>query len=161
MEIKLSPELTSYGLPQYATAGSVAVDLRAFWTDGDQGKFSYTNGVAVDPGRRFTFNTGLSLDMRGYYLGQPCRLGAEIHSRSGLGTKGLVLANGVGVIDEDYTSELKVTLLNTSGKPFRVLRGDRIAQLKFVRVPILTFTVVKEFSRGQSGRGGFGSTGVA
>lgn len=99
--------------------------------------------------------------MRGHTNALGTRLAAVILPRSGLGTKGLVLANSVGLVDEDYNAEIKVVLHNTSNKPFTIRRGDRIAQLMFVQVPRITFKVVHEFTAMASGRGGFGSTGVA
>ena len=83
-----------------------------------------------------------------------------VYSRSGLGAvQGLTVAQGVGVIDPDYRGEIAVVLLNTSGEPRRLRRGDRIAQLVFQ--PAFQVELEESDSLGQTGRGsgGFGHTG--
>ncbi len=84
-----------------------------------------------------------------------------VYSRSGLGTKdGLVVSQGVGVIDPDYRGEILVSLLNTSDQPRTVTRGQRIAQLVFQ--PIARALIVPEQSLSETSRGagGFGHTGA-
>lgn len=83
--------------------------------------------------------------------------------RSGLGhKKGLVLGNGVGLIDGDYQAEWFVSAWNRGQEEIiEILPGDRIAQVIFVPVISPRFTVVEEFSnRTERALGGFGSTGV-
>ena len=80
--------------------------------------------------------------------------------RSGLGHKhGIVLGNGVGLIDADYQGPLMVSCLNRSADEFLVQPGDRIAQLVFMPVARARFEVVDEFDASDRGTGGFGSTG--
>ena len=85
-----------------------------------------------------------------------------IHSRSGL-TKdwGLVVANGVGVIDSDYRGEVGVLIYN-QGKYDKILEeGTRVAQLVIQEVPEVTLVEeVGDMSDTKRGDGGFGHTGT-
>ncbi|GAC1366402.1 MAG: dUTP diphosphatase [Ktedonobacteraceae bacterium] len=74
--------------------------------------------------------------------------------------KGLLIPNGVGVIDQDYSGEgdeLLVSVYNFRDAPVTVARGERIAQGIFVPIARVVWTEVDEVGKG---RGGFGSTGV-
>ena len=74
--------------------------------------------------------------------------------------KGLQLANGVGVIDQDYCGEedeLKMQAYNFTDAPVTIERGERIAQAVFVKVAVPDFVEVE--SMNNLSRGGFGSTG--
>ena len=81
--------------------------------------------------------------------------------RSGLGVKGIMPANVLGLIDSDYQGELIVHLKNHGNEKFLVQNGDRIAQLVFMPVEHVMFSVVTDnFSHiTDRGEGGFGSTG--
>lgn len=73
---------------------------------------------------------------------------------------GICLANGVGVIDEDYRGEIGVVLYNAGGQPFVVENGMRIAQLVVMpRFPV-QLVKVNQLDETERGEGGFGSTGV-
>ena len=84
-----------------------------------------------------------------------------IASRSSLPLKkGLMLANGVGIVDQDYQGpedEVRVLVHNFTDRPVNVARGERLAQGIFVRVGRVDWAEV-EVLAGDS-RGGFGSTG--
>ncbi|MDR2050231.1 MAG: dUTP diphosphatase [Deltaproteobacteria bacterium] len=128
-----------------ATEGSAGFDLRA---DLDE------KGVSVAPGGRCLLNTGLALE--------PLREGvaAFIYSRSGLGgINGLVVAQGVGVIDPDYRGEIRVPLLNTGGETLGLQRGDRVAQMIFQPFYRADFLEAEELGATRRGGGGFGHTG--
>ena len=74
--------------------------------------------------------------------------------------KGLLIPNGVGVIDQDYCGEgdeLKVQVLNFREEAVTVKRGERIAQGIFIPIQRVTWNEVDEMGKG---RGGFGSTGA-
>lgn len=74
--------------------------------------------------------------------------------------KGLLIPNGVGIIDQDYSGEgdeLKVQVFNFRDEAITVNRGERIAQGIFIPVMRVTWDEVDEMGRG---RGGFGSTGA-
>ena len=75
--------------------------------------------------------------------------------------RGLMVANGVGVIDRDYcgtTDEIKVQVLNFTQQPVQVKQGDRLAQGLFVPVTHVTWQEVEGDLR-EGSRGGFGATG--
>lgn len=89
----------------------------------------------------------------GYFLGIFARSSTPLK-------KGLMVANGVGVIDPDYsgpTDEIKIQVLNITDAPVKVTRGDRIAQGILLPCPTVDWEEVAEISA--TSRGGFGSTG--
>ncbi|WP_298069449.1 dUTP diphosphatase [uncultured Mailhella sp.] len=129
----------------YATAGSSGMDLRACMDEAS---------LTVVPGQRICIPSGLCIE-----VGAPGVAGF-LYSRSGLGAvKGLTVAQGVGVIDADYRGELMIWLLNTSGSPVSIRRGDRVAQLVFQPVCRLHPQTVQSLSETERGGGGFGHTG--
>lgn len=128
-----------------ATEQSCGLDLRACFPEQDR---------TIQPGQRTAIPSGLAMDIQ-----QP-GIAGFVFSRSGLGTKqGLVVSQGVGVIDPDYRGEIIVSLLNTSAENRRVAQGQRIAQLVFLPYFPARFTVVDELSLTRRGSGGFGHTG--
>lgn len=131
-------------LPQFATSGSAAMDLRAC-LDGP---------VTLQAGARAVIPTGLAMALPSAdYV-------ALVFARSGLGIKkGVCLSNGVGVIDSDYRGEIAVGLVNLSGEDYTVQPGDRIAQLMVVPVVQPTVTLADELDETGRGSGGLGSTG--
>ncbi len=133
-------------VPEYATAGSAAVDLRAALEGGS---------VTLAPGCRAKIPTGIAISP------ERADVVAVIAGRSGLGAKfGVTLSNGIGVIDSDYRGEISVTLTNHSDIPFTVNDGDRIAQMMFIPVMHADFEISEELDETERGAGGFGSTGV-
>lgn len=147
-------------LPEYATSGSAAVDLRS------------VEDVTIYPGECKMIKTGIAIWIGYDYQAYPGSYGyggsadvaGIIVPRSGLGTKGLILANTIGVIDEDYQGELLISAWNRSrlktGR-IRINKGERIAQMMFVPVIKAQWQVVDEFSNiTERSDGGFGSTGV-
>lgn len=133
--------------PEYATKGSAAVDLRAALNEGEE--------VILAPGERALIPTGVSI--------APERddVVAIVAGRSGLGVRnGVSLSNGIGVIDADYRGEIQVGLINRGNEPFRVVRGDRIAQLFFLPVLHADFLLTEALDETERGAGGFGHTGT-
>ena len=99
--------------------------------------------------------TGLAI-----HLGDP-GLCALVLPRSGLGHKhGIVLGNGIGLIDADYQGPLMISVWNRGAKPFTIEPGDRIAQLLLVPIVRAALQVVDTFEESARGSGGFGHTGV-
>jgi len=140
---KLVPHAT---LPARATAGAAGYDI-----------FS-ADGYIILPGHRVVVSTGITVEL-------PPGTYGRIAPRSGLAVKhGLDCL--AGVIDPDYTGELKVVLLNTDGRnPFVIRPGYRIAQLileKYETVDVVEVpsecTGLVDMSTGR-GAAGFGSTG--
>lgn len=82
--------------------------------------------------------------------------------RSSVGIKkGLVLANGTGIIDAGYRDEIKMALHNTTDHDVIIKDGERLCQFLILERPKLTLNFVKDddsFNEGNRG-GGIGSTG--
>lgn len=133
-----------FPMPEYATVAAAGMDLRAMVDD----------PLTLEPGAAVLIPSGIAI-----HIGDP-GLCAVVLPRSGLGHKhGIVLGNGVGLIDADYQGPLMISCLNRSGEPFLVQPGDRIAQLVFMPLVRARFDVVTEFNASERGAGGFGSTG--
>lgn len=79
--------------------------------------------------------------------------------RSSLGSRGISLANGIGVIDSDYRGEVKVAVHNQSGEDILLSRGERVAQIIVVPFAQVSLHEVIAFGVTERGDGGFGSTG--
>jgi dUTP pyrophosphatase len=133
-----------FPLPQYATAGSAGLDLRA----------CLDKPLVLEPGKAELLPTGLSI-----YVEDP-GLAAVILPRSGLGHKhGIVLGNLVGLIDSDYQGQLMVSVWNRGREPYTVQPGERVAQLVVVPVVQVELQIVEDFSATDRGAGGFGHSG--
>ena len=86
----------------------------------------------------------------------------QLRCRSSLGKKGMIMPNGLGTIDADYRGELKVLATWIGeGDSFTVKAGERVAQLLFAPVPLVTLveTTVEGLDKTERGQGGFGSSG--
>ncbi|HXT72040.1 MAG TPA: dUTP diphosphatase [Vicinamibacterales bacterium] len=136
---RLDPAVT---LPRYETAGAAGFDL------------SSSADITIAAGAIALVPTGLVIGVPpGHFLGVFARSSTPLK-------RGLMVANGVGVVDSDYRGpkdEIKIQVLNFTNAPVSVKKGDRLAQgviLPFVRAE---FQEVAE-APGQT-RGGFGSTG--
>lgn len=81
-------------------------------------------------------------------------------ARSSLFGRGLLMANGVGIIDAGFAGEIKVPLYNAGNSPCEVLSRERIAQLVIVPCELPKFEQVESLGDTERGEGGFGSTGV-
>jgi dUTP pyrophosphatase len=138
---RLDPEVP---LPRYESAGAAGFDLAA------------SADVLVPPGGLALVPTGLVIEVpRGHFLGIFARSSTPLR-------RGLMVANGVGVIDEDYCGpkdEVKIQVLNFTQAPVEVKRGDRIAQGLFI--PVARASWQEEAGDLREGsRGGFGATGT-
>jgi dUTP pyrophosphatase len=124
--------------------------------DGDAGMDLHADEAAhIDPGDRASVGTGLAVAIPEGHAGL-------VLPRSGLAAEhGITLVNTPGLIDSGYRGELRVLLLNTDRtRAFRVMPGDRIAQLVLVKVEAPELAEMGELSETVRGAGGFGSTGV-
>jgi len=131
-------------VPRYATPDSAGLDLTA----------SLDAPVVIEPGERKLVPTGLAIALPRGFEGQ-------VRPRSGLALKhGVTCLNAPGTIDADYRGELQVLLVNLSGEPFVISRGDRIAQLVIAPVSQATLTEVDALDGTERGAGGFGSTAI-
>lgn len=142
----LDPRLGSeFPLPDYATAGSAGMDLRAM----------IDAPLQLAPGEAVLVPSGIAI-----HIGDP-GLCATVLPRSGLGHKqGLVLGNLVGLIDADYQGPLMISLWNRASAPITIAPGDRVAQLVFLPVTRARLRPCDEFDHSARGAGGFGHTGV-
>lgn len=142
MRLQIKRLDAAVGLPQAATTRSAGFDL--------------ASAVDVEiPARSVRLvGTGLVIAVpQGYFLG--------IFARSSTPLKrGLMVANGVGVVDADYcgpADEVKIQLLNFTDSPVHIKRGDRLAQGIVLPAPEIEWQEVAETT--EPTRGGFGSTG--
>lgn len=130
-------------LPQYETADSAGMDLRAHL---DQPQ-------SLVAGERALIPTGLRLEIPSGYEGQ-------VRPRSGLALKrGLTVLNTPGTIDADYRGDVGVILINMSTSTQTVEPGDRIAQIVFAPVTRAQCVEVEDLAESTRSSGGFGSTG--
>ena len=142
---RLDPRVgTNWPIPEVGTPGSAGVDLRACLDE----------PVTLAPGEIILIGTGIAI-----HLEDPgfC---AMILPRSGLGHRGLVLGNLVGLIDSDYQGELKISTWNRGQEPQTIEPGDRIAQMVITPIIQPTFIEVDDFESSSRGEGGFGHTGT-
>lgn len=122
-------------------------------SDGAVGYDLYSSEDAVVP-----CQAGRALVGTGITVVLPPGVYGRVAPRSGLAVKHCINV-GAGVIDPDYTGEIKVVLFNHGEKDFEIKKGDRIAQLvleKCETPPIEEISIVEDTERGSSG---FGSTG--
>lgn len=130
-------------LPEYATAGSAGLDIRAF----------LEQSVVIKPLERVLIPTGLFLEI-------PAGWEAQVRPRSGLAIKqGLTCLNSPGTIDSDYRGEIKVILVNLDAIEHFIHSGDRIAQLVFQQVQQVQWINADVLENSLRGEGGFGHTG--
>lgn len=131
-------------LPEYATALSAGMDLRAHLND----------PITLNPLQRVLVPTGLFIEL-------PQGTEAQIRPRSGLAFKhGVTVLNSPGTIDADYRGEVKVLLVNISDTPFVINDGERIAQMVVAQHATVSWQPATELNDTQRGAGGFGHTGT-
>ena len=131
-------------LPEYATALSAGMDLRA----------DIDAPIILHPFERQLIPTGL-------FIALPAGTEAQIRPRSGLALKyGITVLNSPGTVDADYRGELKVLLVNFSHEDFVIHEGERIAQMVIARYEQVRFAEVENLDQTERGAGGYGHTGV-
>ncbi|MGE0866509.1 MAG: dUTP diphosphatase [Vicinamibacterales bacterium] len=142
MRLKIKRLDPAVGLPEPATAGAAGFDLAA------------AADLEIPPRSIRLVGTGLVIAVPdGHFLGVFARSSTPLK-------RGLMVANGVGIIDADYcgpADEIKIQLLNVTDQPVKVARGDRLAQGVVLPCPQVTWEEVAEMAAPT--RGGFGSTG--
>ncbi len=133
-----------HALPQYATASSAGMDLRA----------NLQEPIELWPMQRCLVPTGL-------FLSLPPGFEAQVRPRSGLALKrGITVLNTPGTIDADYRGEVGVILINLSQEPFTINDGERIAQMVIARHEQAVWEEVDVLDETERGAGGFGHSGV-
>lgn len=137
------PHAQDLPLPRYATEGSAGMDLAA----------AVERDTILNPGETHAIPTGIALALPPGWEGQ-------VRPRSGLALNyGIGMLNAPGTIDSDYRGEIIVLLTNFSGRPFRIRRGDRIAQLVVARCERVTWVESAELPTTGRSAGRFGHTG--
>ena len=127
-------------LPTRGSIGAVGYDL-----------YSNCDGV-IPTSERMLVSTGIAVVLpKGVY--------GRVAPRSGLAVKHGIQV-GAGVIDPDYTGEVKVVLFNHGDKDFEVKKGDRIAQLILERCETPMIKEIGLLEETLRGSDGFGSTGL-
>lgn len=143
MDIKIINK-SHHQLPQYATALSAGMDLRA----------NLSEPIVLEPLCRTMVPTGL-------FIALPEGYEAQIRPRSGLSIKhGVTVINTPGTIDADYRGEICVLLVNLSNEPFTINDGERICQMVIAKHEHVEWTPVEVLDETERGAGGFGHTGV-
>ena len=142
MQVKIVNK-SAFPLPQYATALSAGMDLKA----------NRTEPISLAPLERAMIPTGLFIEL-------PEGFEAQVRPRSGLAAKhGISVLNAPGTIDADYRGEIKVILVNLSNEPFTVNPGERIAQMVVAKHGKVEWQETDQLGETARGEGGFGSTG--
>jgi dUTP pyrophosphatase len=130
--------------------------LPAAQHDGDAGidLYAATDLTLAPRGGRALVPTGIALAIPPGYAG-------FVQPRSGLALRhGVTLVNAPGLVDAGYRDEIRVLLINHDpDEPFKVSRGDRIAQLVIQRFEPVEWDEVDDLSESERGLGGWGSTG--
>jgi dUTP pyrophosphatase len=143
MNIKIINK-SPHSLPEYETAASAGMDLRA----------NLETAVILKPLERTIVKTGLFLEL-------PIGVEAQVRPRSGLAAKkGITVLNAPGTIDADYRGEIGVILVNLSDENFTIENGERVAQLVIAKHERAAWQQVDILGETERGAGGFGSTGV-
>lgn len=141
--VVVAPEGEGLPYPQYATPGSVGVDLRA----------AIEAPVTLAPGERRPVSTGIRIALPEGYEGQ-------VRPRSGLARDhGITMVNSPGTIDADFRGVVHALLINLGAEPFTIERGERIGQLVVAAVARIEWEPVAELPETGRGQGGFGHTG--
>jgi dUTP pyrophosphatase len=131
-------------LPQYMTPHSAGMDICA----------AIENQCTIKPGEILLIPTGFALAI-------PSGFEIQIRPRSGLAARhGIGLINSPGTIDADYRGEVMIPLINLSKIPFKVFRGDRVAQMVVQEIYHAKFDLVEKLEITDRNTGGFGHTGI-
>lgn len=143
METKVTMPIQVLGhQPSYSNEHAAGLDLR----------LTTESPVRLEQGDHFIAHTGLSVEIPEGYFGLIC-------VRSGLGMKGLMLANAIGVIDEDYRGEIRIPFFYHGEEEMVLEDGERVAQMILVPYVQAQCREVEELTDSQRGNRGFGSSG--
>lgn len=137
-------------------------------------KFKKLDENATEPTKSYTTDTGFDLYAceekvcpagkvtkvkTGITFVFPDHYGCQVRCRSGMGSKGLSLANGVGTVDNEYRGDVSALILNTTEEDYLVSVGDRVTQVIFEVV--FPYELEETFDDETTNRGenGWGSSG--
>ena len=134
---------SKHPLPEYATALSAGMDIRA----------NIDSPIVLKPLERKLIPTGLFIEL-------PAGYEAQIRPRSGLAIKkGITVLNSPGTIDADYRGEVCIILVNLSSEDFEIADGERICQMVIAEHAQAEWVEVDVLGDTERGAGGFGHTG--
>lgn len=143
MNLKIKLVDSTLPLPSYQTTGAVAFDLYA------------RTDMVVPPFKATIIPTNIIVKIpKGYFLMLASRSSTPLK-------KSLMVANGIGVVDQDYCGEedeIGLQVLNFSKQDVEVKRGERIGQALLVKITKAD-KIVQVSSMSKKSRGGFGTTG--
>ncbi len=141
MKVRIKRFDTAVPLPEYKTGGAAAADLAA------------REDVTIAPGEVGYALLNVALDPPpGHFV--------QLVARSSLHKRGLIPANGAGIVDPDYSGnndEYKAALLNFSKVSVTIQKGERIMQIVFIPFTKVDWEETDDLGNGN--RGGFGTTG--
>ena len=152
-------------IPSLATRKSACFDLRAYLKSHTKvlayNQYNHKKEILIKnncllmlSGWRYLIPTGIIFDIPiGCYI--------KVHPRSGNALKkGLITANNVGIVDEDYVEESNLIMRNVSQTSIQIDHGDRIAQAELRKVEDFQIKLLNKRPKQKTNRdGGFGSTG--
>lgn len=133
---KLHPDAK---IPNYANSTDAGMDIYSI------------EDVVIEPNHRTLVKTGISIELPHGYV-------SLVWDKSGIAKNGLTKIGGV--IDADYRGEYKIMLHNISSKPYKIERGQKIAQILIQKIEQPKIEVVENLSNTKRGKGGFGSSGL-
>lgn len=138
---KLHPDAK---VPTYAHPTDSGADLYAL----------YDAIIGVNP---ILVHTGIGIEL-------PPGYEAQVRSRSSMAKAGVMVANGIGTIDQGYAGSIGVLLVVPAAAQdlaytYTVRAGDRIGQLVISPIKQASFQEIQELPPSKRGEGGFGSTG--
>ena len=158
---------SSNKLPEYETKGAACADVRA-----DFSSISITNPIKAYGNVEFFFKSDVNRQMirlspssralipTGLHVSIPEGYEIQVRMRSGLSLKtGLMMCNGIGTIDSDYTGNIGVILTNQGFEDVFIEHGERIGQLALCKVDKIEWEEVSKLDETERGDGGYGSTG--
>ena len=131
-------------MPVYAHEGDAGMDLFA------------SESKEIVPGDYQAIGTGIAIKL-------PSGTEGQVRSKSGLAINhGITVLNSPGTIDQGYQGEIKVLLHNKSRKPYKIKKGQKIAQLVICPFFSVDIEVDRQDPADETtrGSGGFGSTGL-
>lgn len=124
--------------PSYAHPGDIGLDL-----------YSLEEKI-LNPGERHIFFLGFAMEF-------PEGFGAIVQDKGSISKAGLHVLGGV--YDAGYRGEYNVHLVNLGQEPYKIEKGDKIAQLVVHPITIVSFETAEELSSSSRGEGRWGSTG--
>ena len=142
MQIKIKRFDKSLPLPEYKTKSAAAFDL-----------YSRLN-ITISPNKVILIPLNIAVQLpKGYH--------SILLARSSMHKLGIIPANGIGLIDQDYCGdddELCFPVINFTNQEIKIEKGTRLAQLLIEKTEVIELLEVDHLNN--LNRGGFGTTGV-